>query len=263
MKKLFLLFFLISNFFSPLCALEIKKYLQQSFPFLRQELRTVSAVPPSLIENEYIPYLSGKSTFAVAEYVPQKNKIFIFNTPLKKWLSSQKNPQPALLARCLAPVYLHELSHARDYLSGKKYGFVWPITTSDEQIATFWQIYFIKEKLKQDSDYYKGCEPFMPKKNFLQVSEEQLEEHILKYYSFLPPPITEENITQLKKNRNILYKGFSFKQKRSVLSVNSFFKKGGSWLEIKNKELDRLRQDSYFHLYTQEKSRHFEEIKRR
>ncbi len=56
MKKFFLLFFLISNLFSPLCALEIKKYLQQSFPFLRQELRTVSAVPPSLIENEYIPY---------------------------------------------------------------------------------------------------------------------------------------------------------------------------------------------------------------
>ena len=265
MKRLLLslLFLFITVPFWAQSNREIKELLRQSEPFLHQELQTISTLPDSLTEHRYHLHLRAKSHFAIAEYVGTKDKIFIFKRPLKKWLAlyGQEPSLPRLLGKCLAPVYVHELSHAKDHSFGKRHGFVWPVTVSDEYNATFWQIYFLQEKLKQNPDYYKECNAFMPKKDFLQASPENLQQQVAQHYGFLPPPMTQENIRQLTENKEILYLGFSFSQKRAVLSLKSFFKKGGSWLEVKNKELGKITQHPNYDIYTQEKNRQMQEIR--
>lgn len=39
---------------------------------------------------------------------------------------------PFLFARCAAPIYIHELSHARDKKWAAEHGFAWPLTLEDE-----------------------------------------------------------------------------------------------------------------------------------
>ena len=266
MKRLLLslLFLFITVPFWAQSNREIKELLRQSEPFLHQELQTISTLPDSLTERQYPLYLRAKSHFAIAEYAGTKDKIFIFKRPLKKWLAlyGQEPSLPRLLGKCLAPVYVHELSHAKDHSFGKRHGFVWPVTVSDEYNATFWQVHFIQEKLKQNPDYYKECNAFMPKKDFLQASADQLEKQILRHYSFLPPPLIQENIQQLLKHKKINYGGFSFSSKRAVLSLKSFFQKGGSWPELKKSDLIKLNSHSFYHLYQKEKTVQKDEIRK-
>lgn len=259
MRKLFLIlcFLLTATPFYALSNTQIKELMGQVSPLIEQEIKTVRTLPPSLPEPIYPLHLSGKKKGVLAEYNPRNQKILIYKNPLKKWwLQYQKEPDfPQLLARCLAPVYLHELLHARDDAFAQKHGFKWPITTGDEWVAVFWQTHFIKEKLKQNPDYYQKCGMFMPKAEFLQAPKTQLETFILKYYAFLPPPLSPNNINQLSEKKKIEYKGHIFVSKRRIRSLKSFFQKGGSWLELKPQELGKLKQDFRYTLYTNERKK--------
>ena len=265
MKKqfLFVFFILFSSSLWAASANDAKQVLFLLPPLLEQELNSVDSLPVSLAQDKNPLFLSGQKTDALAEYKKQGNKIFVFKKPLKKWLTAYENhsDRTQLLAKCFAPVYLHELCHARDGSFGKKNGFSWPVTVSDEYVAVFWQVHFIKTKLKQNPDYYKECDVFMPNVDFMQASAEQLQRQILKYYSFLPPPMTLDKIAQLIENKKISYLSFFYSQKRAFLSLKSFFKKGGSWLELKPKELSKLPQHPFYRLYIQEKEKQLREIK--
>ncbi len=266
MKKLFLFTLLI--FLSSALWASSKKDAKQILcllpPLLEQEIKSVDSLPVSLSQSIYPLFLSGQKTGALAEYKKEKDKIFIFKKPLKKWLAYYGHQPDAthLLAKCFAPVYLHELSHARDGSFGKKNNFSWPITVSDEYVAVFWQVYFIKEKLRENPNYYQDCSVFMPKSDFLHSTTQELEKEIIKHYPFLPPPMTQNNIEQLLENQKISYLGFSFAPKRVVLSLKSFFTKGGSWLEIKSKDLHKLKNNQHYLSYTEEKGRQMQEMNR-
>lgn len=268
MKKIWYSFLLLLCF-APVWAenISFKKLLKEAQPFVQKEITSARTIPTSLIAlaDEYSMVISSQKSGGVAEYKPKKDRIYIFEKELRPWSEKQVFTAPDELARCLAPVFLHELTHARNQQFAQAHSFVWPVTLSDEYIAVFWQVHFIQENLQQDPHYYDRCHGFMPPADFLNAKKEDLPavitDHYLKTNAHLPPPLTAANLQALQENKKILWHGYLFQPKRRILSVKSLFQKGGDWTTLRPKQLPLLLSSSLYQIYVQQNTLLNQEIR--
>ncbi len=250
MKKIlsFLLFFVGSV---SLFAGDVKSLLRQTQSPLRREVRQISDIPASLFPAQW-PALrvSARLKGAVAEYKAERGKIYISRSILKQWekrLALKYGPGrlPAVLAQCLAPVYVHELSHMRDQNQGKALGFVWPVTLEDEYAAAFWQLYVIDAYQRALPDYSLDCREWLPPAELIQTPAGRRRERIYGWYAqksgiALPPVISGRTVASVRREGQVRFAGFVYRPKSRTVSLNVFLKRGGNWLYLSPRALERF-----------------------
>lgn len=258
MKKILilLLFYTCSPF---IWGSDLKSLLQQTQDSLQQEVHQIDEIPASLRPVQ-LPNLcfSNHLQGAVAEYRADKNTIYISRRVLKQWhsrLSSEKKSNlQDTLSQCLIPVYVHELSHARDYQQGQSHGFVWPITLEDEFIATVWQAYLIQQYQRTHLNYQQHCTEWLPLQRKDFVLSSQGKANLYAAYSTrlgdnLPPPLSPENIVQLQESGQIIFADRIYRPRRRKLSFRSFIKRGGNWLLLSPSALKKLSDSAQYAVY--------------
>lgn len=260
MKKLISFCFLFSISL-PLWSGELKDFLHQTEDALHQEIRQTDALPASLIP-EKLPALrlSNHLNGALAEYQEsRKSYVSLSRQTLKQWkkrLSSRYNsPQlPLVFAWCLLPVYVHELSHARDQRQARSNGFVWPVTLEDEYIATWWQLYLLQNYFSTVPDYRADCKEWLPPQVLFHTSADQWKDKVYLLYGerlgiALPPPISAQNLMSLRQNGQIVFEELTYRPKSRKLRWNTFVKQGGNWLFLSPAALERLASSQQYAAY--------------
>lgn len=259
---------------SPLYAASsrtVTELFRQAADNMVQELQRIPGLPAELcLFSVGFVSLSSKYTGALAEYQPERKQIVFFRRGLEQWLkqpevSALDTPaRAALLARCLTPVYVHEMSHARDQKWGETNGFFWPVTLKDEFIASFWQLYVMRHYSLIQPDYYKNCQPLLPANI---PAPENWEEYIYRRYAaqkgaaLPPPPLTQTHIEQLIKEGYILFEGKKFYPSKKQISFKRFLKKRASWIQIKKKDLPEFTESELYLRYLKLDNQRNNEIK--
>lgn len=226
---------------------ELRRLLTDGAAQIHAQIKAVPSLPEELARfRPEAVVLSSQNTGAAAEYRPGKKQILFFRKPLERWLeqpdvSALDAPaRAALLARCLAPVYIHEISHARDQKWGETNGFFWPITLKDEFIASFWQLYVMRHYSLLQPDYYKACRPLLPANI---PAPENWEEYIYRRYAaqkgaaLPPPPLTPAHIEQLRTRGFVSFYNKKFFPPKKKLSFKRFIRQPASWLQIKKRDI--------------------------
>ncbi len=251
MKKfLGILFLCICSVF--LYAEDLKGLIKQTKSPLHKEIDQQINIPWSFFpQNLPDLYLSQRLKGAVAEFKTYpKPRIYIAKSSLKQWynrLSVKYDEEvlPSVLAQCLVPVYIHELSHFRDTRQGKRLGFVWPVTLEDEYIAVFWQLYLINLYSSSVADYFQNCKEWLPSEELLTAPSSQTRERIYAWYgqtlsADLPPGITAQGVASLEQTGEINSFGMLYRPKSRTLSLRTFLKQGGNWLYLSPKAMKQF-----------------------
>ncbi len=237
-----------------------KRVFEQALPYVRQELKQApSNLPADLQQPDWPVVLSSGGSGALAEYQARKNQIVFFKRPLAAWLKQAQTQfaaeqLPVQLARCLTPIYVHELSHARDRQGAVVRHFVWPVTLEDEFIASFWQRVWMEEQTKKDPDYYAFCTPLLPPAPYRAVAPCDAQQIIYQTYARqagvrLPPPLTRENIQTWLQEEKLTFAGITFAVKKRRLTAQALMRNGGNWLNLAPAELNKLLILPFFRLF--------------
>lgn len=250
---------------------DVKSLLHQAQSPLRQEVRQISEVPASLFPAR-LPalHISGRLKGAVAEYKAERGKIYVSLRILKQWekrlsVKYGSGRLPSVLAQCLAPVYVHELSHMRDCNQGKTSGFVWPVTLADEYAAAFWQLYLIDVYQRALPDYSQDCREWLPPAELIQTPADRRKEQIYGWYAqksgiALPPVISGGAVSSVQREGQIRFAGLVYRPKRRPLSLNAFLKRGGNWLYLSPRALEQFAHSLQYRDYLRSVGRREQEI---
>ena len=195
----------------------------------------------------------------LARWNRQKKRFYLSKTALKNWLKQTQTPSPELLARCLAPLYQHEKLHAQNDTFAEQNGFIWPLTLGDEVLSTANQVAFMRQKTKEQPDYYKNCAPLTPLLPAERTAAEQqnwpaFEAAILTRYARLPaqklppPPLTPEFIRQAQTGK-IVYGPLMYKVRAKGVTLQKVFSAGRPWTAVNVKELDKITDFPFFKIY--------------
>ncbi|MBR4591623.1 MAG: hypothetical protein IKO35_00245 [Elusimicrobiaceae bacterium] len=251
-------------------AVSVSNIFEQALTLIPLELVRGRDVPFVGLQGQIPVKLSRQNPGAIAQYQAATHQIVFFKKPISKWLSQTKKQiepaaLPEILARCLAPVYVHELSHARDWQQAQQKGFIWPVTLEDEYIASFWQLQFMQQVSAGDSRYYAMCAPFLPPASYRGIPPCQAKETIYQTYvsqagDALPPPLTRENIRNIQQRGRIDFVLHSFAAKRRHISVLSLFTKGGNWLQLTPQALAALEHSLTYKMYIAFQNQRYQEI---
>lgn len=195
----------------------------------------------------------------LARWDRKKSRFYLSKTALKNWLKRTQAPTPELLARCLAPLYEHENFHAQNDYLAEQNGFIWPLTLGDEILATAKQVAFMREREKNQPDYYKNCHFLTPALSAERKATEQqnwtaFEDSVLARYAHLPaqklppPPLTPEFIRQAQTGQ-MVYGPLTFRVRSRGKSRAQIFAHGHPWTWINAKELSKIDEFPFFKIY--------------
>lgn len=195
----------------------------------------------------------------LARWDRKKSRFYLSKTALKNWLKRTQAPTPELLARCLAPLYEHEKFHAQNDYLAEQNGFIWPLTLGDEILATAKQVAFMREREKNQPDYYKNCHFLTPALSAERKATEQqnwtaFEDSVLARYAHLPaqklppPPITPEFIRQAQTGK-ITYGPLMYKVRGKGANLQKVFSSGRPWTEVNTKQLYKIANLPFFKIY--------------
>ena len=228
-----------------------------------QHFLTKAAVPLAQEVGEKTPvefYLERPQVRGqLARWDRKKGRFYLSKTALKNWLQQAQEPTPELLARCLAPLYEHEKLHAQNDRLAEQNGFIWPLTLGDEVLATARQVAFMRERRKNQPDYYKNCAlltPLLPAERNAANQQDwpALEATVLTRYARLPatklppPPLTPEFIRQAKTGK-ITYGPLMYKVRAKGITLQKVFSNGRPWTAVNAKELDKMTDFPFFKIY--------------
>lgn len=196
----------------------------------------------------------------LARWDRQKKRFYLSKTALKKWIKQTKEPTPELLARCLAPLYRHEKFHAKNDLLAEQNGFIWPLTLGDEVLATAKQVAFMRQKTKEQPEYYKNCTFLTPalsaeRKGAKLQNWAAFEAAVLARYARLPahqlppPPLTPAFIRQAQTGK-ITYGPLMYKVRAKGVTLQKVFSAGRPWTVVNTKELDKMTDFPFFKIYS-------------
>ena len=234
-------------------AASVKTVFWRAVSLLPAQLQYASEDLPAYLRSTQTPVaFSRRSPGALAEYRASSRQIVFFKRPLARWFAQARlhvaeEHLPELLARCLAPIYVHELSHAQDQSQARMGGFAWPVTLEDEYVASFWQLYFMQAAARGDSSYYELCAPLLPPESYRHLAPCEAQTAIYQTYAAaakdrLPPPLTWPLIQQLLRGGKINFASHEFTSQSPSLAVLRFVQQGGNWLRITPAELKTFTQ---------------------
>ncbi|MCQ2410642.1 MAG: hypothetical protein MJ053_03910 [Elusimicrobiaceae bacterium] len=229
-------------------AASVKTVFWQAIALLPAQLQHAPNDFPTFLRSTQTPVaFSRRSPGALAEYRASSCQIIFFKRPLARWLVQARlqvaeEHLPELLARCLAPIYVHELSHAQDQAQSRMGGFAWPVTLEDEYVASFWQLYFMQAAARGDSSYYELCAPLLPPESYRNLAPCEAKTAIYQTYASaakdrLPPPLTLSLVQQLLRGGKINFALHEFTSQKPSLSILRFVQQGGNWLRVTPAEL--------------------------
>lgn len=248
----------------PAYSADIAELFQQAQPLLLEEVRPSAVLPADLWPAPLpVPVLSSRRTGALAQYDAATRQIYFFTRALTAWQQTAPEVTPQALARCLAPLYIHELSHMRDEQAARSEGYAWPVTLEDEQVAAFWQLIF----MQADPAAYEHCAPLLPPEAYRQEAACHAADKIQAYYAAqahgtLPPPLDLAYIKELQQKGQIQFAGQVFRPKVRLLSLNKLFSAGGNWMQLRAGALRALPDSAAYTAVQQHRARREKEIQK-
>lgn len=261
-------FVLAVNCYNGIMLIRILLFLLLFFPFSLgaaplDELLVRAGTPLAQEMGETNPvvfYLERpRARGQLARWDRQKKRFYLSKTALKKWLKQIPHAEPALLARCLAPLYAHEKVHAQNDALAQENGFIWPLTLGDEVLATAKQVAFMRQRTTEQPDYYQAClslTPQLPRENQAATAHDwpAFEAAVLARYARLPvqklppPPLTPEFIRQAQTGK-MVYGPLTFRVRSRGKSRAQIFAHGHPWTCINAKELSKMDEFPFFKTY--------------
>ncbi len=159
-------------------------------------------------------------------------------------------------ARCLLPLFVHESIHSHFVKQARTMGFAWPITLQDEVPAIYYEL------LTENTlpDYAQNCaawraELIAERRALTAQDWKAFQAAIYERYSQFPgeelppPPFAEPWIMQAQHGKELTFYQRTYLLRRRTLSAEKFWRKGGSWLWVSPKELERTVSDPRYPLY--------------
>ncbi len=245
----------LALFPAPAAAAPLQDFLQAATPFLSRE---VEAADEACVFHLERPKAPGQ----LARWDANAQRFYLSKSALKKWRKQSPAATEEQLARCLAPLWIHENAHAQDHAFAAAHGFVWPLTMADEVHATALQVAFMQNHVAQDPAYYAGCEGLLPllpaetaawqKQDAAAFQTAVLERYRrLSFRQMPPPPPLPELIGQAQTQRQILYGSLSYPVRPRGLRAKEVFSDGRNWTLLRPREYGVLERLPAFPLYLQ------------
>lgn len=226
----------------PLAAADMPPTLQAAAPFLMRQFPAYARYPFYL----ETPRTPGQ----LARWEPRKKRIYLSKKAYKKWLRAHPAATAQQLAQCVAPLWVHEFSHAQDAAFAQAHGFVWPVTLQDEVLATAKQLLFMRAQTVKNQQDYALCRGLLPVLEREQTALAQgdwraFEAAVLGRYSRLsrrqmpPPPLTAVFIFQAQGGQ-MVYGPLRYKTYPRGGRAQHVFYGGTSWTQLNAKELVKI-----------------------
>ncbi|MGB2579323.1 hypothetical protein AAIR98_001242 [Elusimicrobium simillimum] len=246
---------------------ELQSFFTKAVSFLPGEFEGAAHLERFALLSDIPAVLGPQNSSALALWSPSRKQILIMSSPLKSWLEQtslnySEEELPALFARCVAPVIIHEAEHALLWSKGREYGFTWPPTLYDEFLSSSWEAYFIVSKTAANPAYYAACGDYArlsapALQSFKNKDFEAFKQYAYAPYlnykgtGFLPPPFTADNIEQLLNPAadNLHFYGRIYAPAARTLSNKKLFKHGGNWLNLRRRELKKTTLFPFYKYY--------------
>ncbi len=195
MKKMLLLYLLFIPTIS--CAQEISDllYKRAAITVEIQDSLLADFVKELLPEGGALPLVIDPEEELVGMVASYEDNIVKIN---KEFLETTS-------ARCLAPIYVHEISHLADFKGIRKIGLALPLTYDEEFVAEANRYIFIVDKMKKHGlNYYDSCTETVDVKDIvLEGGVQGLRNAVQKRYGDRAPlPMTRDYIHDIIKNFN-------------------------------------------------------------